>query len=97
MFHVKHFKEKNWREIVFGCFLGLFLLTWPLERRYIFNLEEAEIGRHFNEWLSISLYLSDIFFVGLLLAWILWRGREISKTFKSIYGYNSLYKTALEV
>jgi len=52
-------------------FFYLFILTIPLEKRHIFNLESATWDGHFFEWGSFSLYLSDIFLGLMLVFWLL--------------------------
>lgn len=45
----------------------LFILTLTLERRHIPNLDQAMIGGLTNEWLTISIYISDFFLIGALV------------------------------
>lgn len=54
--------------------LTLWVFTIPFEKRHIFNLEQATIGNSVNEWLTISIYISDIIAIAIIsilgLNWI---------------------------
>lgn len=52
-------------------FFYLFILSIPLEKRHVFNLEAATWNGHFFEWGAFSLYLSDILLGLMLIFWLL--------------------------
>lgn len=48
-------------------FFIFFILTFTFERRHIPNLNQVMIGDSVNEWLTISIYISDLFLFSMLV------------------------------
>ncbi len=67
--------KQSW-EMFSYFFFYLFLVSIPWQKRHIFFA--MPVQGIFNEWTSVSLYLSDIFLVLLLLLWFLglWARRK---------------------
>ncbi len=58
-------------------FFLAYIATFPLQRRHIFNINSFTTTNPFNEWLTISLYPSDIFLsisivcaLPLIISWV---------------------------
>lgn len=63
------------REVLLVLAVVLFVLAWPLEKRHLIYTEYSFITGAYTETGTLALYVSDLAFVLLGLAWVWWKAK----------------------
>lgn len=68
--------ELTLRDRLLALAAVLFVLAWPLERRHLVHTEYSFLFGRFQDAATLAFYASDIAFLLLLAAWLMWKRRH---------------------